>query len=179
MEVGLKNIANYISIARIFMTILLIFVPPMTTTFLIIYLSCCISDILDGLIARRTNTVTEIGSKLDSIADFLFVILVFIKLIPLLKLSTYIVVWIALIFVIRFASIVIIYVKHNTLAILHTYSNKATGFILIFIPILMYFANTVILAVITCSIATLSSVEEMIVNLTSAKLNTDKKGLFY
>lgn len=37
---------------------------------------------IDGTIARKTKSVTAFGSGLDSVADFVFVVTAFIKLLP-------------------------------------------------------------------------------------------------
>ena len=39
---------------------------------------------IDGTVARKTNTVSKSGEMLDTIADLIFVAVCFIKLIPVL-----------------------------------------------------------------------------------------------
>ena len=41
---------------------------PLSTLFLTIYVLTGISDVLDGAIARKYTTTSELGAKLDSIA---------------------------------------------------------------------------------------------------------------
>jgi len=48
--------------------------------FLILYVICGLSDVLDGIIARKTNTTSNFGAKLDTIADFIFVTILLIKI---------------------------------------------------------------------------------------------------
>ena len=55
---------------------------------LILFLAICCSDLLDGRIARKTNSVSTIGAKLDVFADLLYIIishvtLIYIKILPL------------------------------------------------------------------------------------------------
>ena len=69
---GMKNTANYITAGRIGLALSLLFVPPLTILFYIVYLLCGLSDMADGLIARKTHTESAFGAKLDSIADFSF-----------------------------------------------------------------------------------------------------------
>ena len=71
----MKNIANYISISRIVMSILLLVTKTLTLPFIIIYLYCGVSDMVDGYIARKSKNTSKIGEKLDSIADIIFVII--------------------------------------------------------------------------------------------------------
>ena len=56
----MKNVANYISISRIIMSVLLIITEAFSVAFYIIYICCGISDMLDGFIARRTLYKNEI-----------------------------------------------------------------------------------------------------------------------
>ena len=50
-------------------SIILFTVNPFSIKFFIIYTYCGISDMLDGTIARKTETSTELGSILDGLAD--------------------------------------------------------------------------------------------------------------
>ena len=52
----MKNIANYISISRAIMSIMLLIPETFSILFYIIYFYCGISDMLDGYIARIVNT---------------------------------------------------------------------------------------------------------------------------
>jgi len=51
-----KHIPNIITLARIVLASSLLFVSPLGVAFVVIYLLCGFSDILDGYIARRTHT---------------------------------------------------------------------------------------------------------------------------
>ena len=45
---------------------------------MILYFICGFTDILDGYIARKTKTESNFGTKLDTISDLLFFIVMFI-----------------------------------------------------------------------------------------------------
>ena len=68
-----KYIANAITSLRIIGSVVLLFFDVSSLPFYITYLLCGFSDMIDGTIARKTNAVTEFGSKLDTVADFVFV----------------------------------------------------------------------------------------------------------
>ncbi|MDS1003847.1 CDP-alcohol phosphatidyltransferase family protein [Clostridium sporogenes] len=51
----MKNIPNLITMIRILGITVLVFIRPFSEIFFIIYLICGISDILDGMIARKMN----------------------------------------------------------------------------------------------------------------------------
>ena len=83
----MKNIANYLSVSRVIMAIILAILETCSLTFYIIYIYCGISDMLDGYIARKTKSTSKIGARLDSIADIIFVIVAMVKILPVLNLS--------------------------------------------------------------------------------------------
>ncbi len=46
------------------------------------YIIAGIADMADGAVARRTGTVSEFGSRLDTAADTVFAAVCLIKLLP-------------------------------------------------------------------------------------------------
>lgn len=48
---------------------------------------------IDGTVARKTNTVSEFGSRLDTVADFIFVVVCLIKLLPILDVPVWLCIW--------------------------------------------------------------------------------------
>ena len=70
----MKALANRITICRILCSIALLFFPAFSPAFYVLYITAGISDMVDGWVARRTHTTSELGAKLDTIADF-FVLL--------------------------------------------------------------------------------------------------------
>jgi CDP-diacylglycerol--glycerol-3-phosphate 3-phosphatidyltransferase len=47
--------------------------------FCVLYISAGVSDMVDGWVARKTNTVSDFGSKLDTVADIFFVAVCLVK----------------------------------------------------------------------------------------------------
>ena len=78
----MKQIANILTGYRILGSILLLFFPTFSLGFYVTYLLCGLSDMVDGTIARRTNSVSRFGSQLDTVADMVFVIASLIKVLP-------------------------------------------------------------------------------------------------
>ena len=78
----MKHIANILTSCRIFGSILLLFFPAFSVDFYITYLLCGVSDMIDGTIARKTNSASKFGSQQDTIADFVFVVVSLIKMLP-------------------------------------------------------------------------------------------------
>ena len=66
--------ANIITGFRGLISIVLLFCPVFSPVFYMLYLIAGLSDMIDGTIARRTNTVSEFGERFDTVADFVFVV---------------------------------------------------------------------------------------------------------
>ena len=91
----MKHIANIITGSRIVFSIALLFFPPLSSAFYVLYAAAGLTDMIDGTVARKTNTVSSFGAKLDTIADFIFVAVCSIKLLPILDIPVWLWVWIA------------------------------------------------------------------------------------
>ncbi len=64
----IKHTASIITVGRIVGAVVLLWIQPLSALFFVIYSLCCVSDVLDGFIARKTNTTSKLGETLDSIA---------------------------------------------------------------------------------------------------------------
>jgi hypothetical protein len=173
----MKNIPNIITLSRIILSFSLLLIQPFTVLFLLVYSICGVTDMIDGYIARKTHTTSDLGSKLDSLADLIFMVTVMIVLFPFLTISKIILIWIFLIAGIRFISLLIAYYKFHTFAFLHTYANKITGFFLFCIPYLFEIYEITIIATIACTIASISAIEELTINIFSKELSRNITGI--
>lgn len=61
---------------------------------------------LDGFVARKTKSVSDFGSKLDSIADVVFLTCASIKLLPEIDLPPWLWLWILLIFIVKIVALI-------------------------------------------------------------------------
>jgi len=175
---SIKYVPNGITIIRIFASVSLLLVKPFSAFFFFFYLTCGISDVLDGYIARKMDVTSKSGQVLDSIADLIFISIVLSIFIPIMNFPLWIICWIVVIAVIRLLSIFFGIVRYHQLAFLHTYANKATGIILFFFPFLFSVLGKEITAIIICCIASISAAEELIINLTSKTLHRDRGSIF-
>lgn len=174
----MKRIPNGITFGRIILAMLLLFLDPLSLTFLVIYILCGVTDLIDGPIARMTNTTSSLGAKLDSAADTILIAVSLFTLYPLLGLTLEIMIWIFMIAVIRLTSIGVALRRFKTYASIHTYGNKLTGLLLFITPLWLLHIDHTIWNVFVCIIATISAVEEFIIQFTSKQLQLDRKGLF-
>ncbi|MGN0574120.1 MAG: CDP-alcohol phosphatidyltransferase family protein [Acutalibacteraceae bacterium] len=156
----IKQIANIITAARLVLSVPLIFTKPFSAAFYILYSLCGLSDMADGFIARRTNTESKTGEKLDSAADFLFLAVCFIKIIPCLSLPSWVWGWVGIIFAVRVVNIVIGFIRHGKAVAMHTLFNKITGLLLFLIPFFIPAFSVMYPVILTCVIATIACVHE-------------------
>jgi CDP-diacylglycerol--glycerol-3-phosphate 3-phosphatidyltransferase len=85
---------------------------------------------LDGFLARRWGVESKFGARLDSWADFVFVLAVGYKLFPCLRLPATLWMMIGLIALTKVANAICSYVVRHRIEFLHTKANKLTGFLL-------------------------------------------------
>ena len=88
-----KHIANILTGCRILGSILLLFFQVFTLEFYITYLLCGFSDMIDGTIARKTNSISKFGDKFDTVADLVLVIISLIKLLPIIHIPFWLWIW--------------------------------------------------------------------------------------
>ena len=100
------------------------------------------------------------GSKLDTIADFIFVVVCLFKLIPVLDVPVWLYVWIGIIAFIKVINIVSGYVVQKRFVAIHSMMNKVTGILLFVLPLTISFIDAKYSAVVVCIIATFAAVQE-------------------
>lgn len=155
-----KQLANIITSFRIIGSIALLFFSEFSFGFYTTYLFCGFSDMIDGTIARKTNAVTEFGSKLDTAADFIFVVVCLIKLLPLFQIPFWLWLWIMVIAMIKSTNIVWGFVRRKKLVVLHTVLNKVTGLLLFLLPLTLHFIGHMYSFAAVCTVATVAAVQE-------------------
>ncbi len=173
------TIPNVITALRIVGAAGLFFTEVMSVAFYVIYSLCGLTDVLDGFIARLTKTTSDLGAKLDSVADLLFYSAMLIKLLPFLwiNLPQWIWVLVGVILVVRIASYLVAAIKYRKFASLHTYLNKLTGAVLFAVPYFMGFKAFFGVCLTVCIVAGAASAEELFLHLSSKEYNSKKKSV--
>jgi CDP-diacylglycerol--glycerol-3-phosphate 3-phosphatidyltransferase len=172
----MKYLPNLISIGRIIGSVSLLLMPPLSTAFFLMYALCCVSDVLDGYVAKKAKTTSRSGEVLDSVADLVLVSVMLIIFIPLVTGEPWVLLWIAGVAIVRITSLVIGYVKYRALSFLHTYANKVTGVVLACFPFLYLAFGLTVTAIILGSIASYSALEELLITIRSKNLDRNVKG---
>ena len=152
--------ANVITGLRILVSAVLVFCPVFSPIFYVLYLIAGLSDMVDGIIARKTNSVSEFGSRFDSIADFVLVAVCLIKILPVLDIPVWLYVWTAVIALIKIINIISGVAKQKIYVAVHTTMNKVTGVLLFMLPLTLTVVPLIYTGIPICSVATFAAVQE-------------------
>ena len=126
----MKRIPNLLSASRIALCLPLLLVDAMSVPFWVLYVIAGTTDMLDGFLARRWDVESKFGARLDSLADFVFVLAVGYKLFLWLKLPAMLWMMIGLIALVKTINAINVYVINHSIEFLHTKANKLTGLLL-------------------------------------------------
>lgn len=157
-----KHIANILTGLRIIGSVVLACLPAFSPGFYIAYLFCGFTDMIDGTVARMTNSASRFGERLDTAADIVFVAAALIKFLPNLPIPLWLWLWGGGIAVIRIGNILLGYVFRKAFTALHTMLNKVTGLLLFVLPLTLSFVELKYSSIVVCAVATVSAVQESI-----------------
>ena len=115
---------------------------------------------IDGTIARKTIAVSDFGAKLDTIADFIFLVIAFIKFVPVINIPLWLWFWIMAIAIIKIGNIVLRVLQKKKFVSLHTKMNKNVGFVLFVLPFTLTFIEQIYSFTVVCILATISAFME-------------------
>ena len=152
--------ANTITFFRIAAGIALLFCPVFSPAFYVFYIAAGLSDMLDGFVARKTDTVSKLGARLDTIADFVFVLVCLIKLLPILSIPAWLYVWIGLIALIKVVNIISGFVVQKRFVTVHSVMNKVAGALLFLLPLTIPAVPLKYSVIVVCAVATFAAIQE-------------------
>ena len=145
-----KRLANLLTGLRILCSGALMLFPAFSALFYLTYLLCGLSDMADGAVARKTDSASRFGARLDTAADLVFAAAALTKLLPLpvlperlplLLLPRWLWLWTAAIAAVKAANLIWGTVRWKRLASEHTALNKLTGLALFLLPLTLSFAD--------------------------------------
>ena len=154
------NPPNAITAVRILCSAAILLCNAFSPTFFVLYVAAGVSDIADGWVARRTNTASEFGSKFDTAADAIFIIVCLIKLIPAIDIPVWLIVWTGAIACIKIFNIVSVYAQRWLFVTVHSAMNKVTGALLFALPLTLTVIDIKYSAPIVCIAATFAAIDE-------------------
>lgn len=155
--------ANGITCIRIICALSLLFCPTFSVWFYLLYLVGGVSDVFDGIAARHFGTETELGARLDTIADILFTVIVLIKVLRAVHIPQWLIIWAACIAVIKCVNVISGFVMHGHFVAEHTVMNKLCGILLFAFPLIIGRASwqaSVIVCALICAAATFAALQE-------------------
>ena len=156
-----KHIANIITGLRIVLSLPLLFVPLSSAWFYVFYLLCGLSDMVDGTVARRMGSASAFGAKLDTVSDFVFMIVALIKFMPYLHIPTWLWAWIGIIATIKICGAILGFVRTGKITFPHTVLNKVTGLLLFLLPVTISLIELTYTLPFVCAVATISAIHEV------------------
>ncbi len=137
--------------------------PAFSGWYYCFYLFGGFSDAIDGTVARKTGTVSDFGSKFDTVADFIFTAAVVIKIIGALHIPLWLIIWIVIIALMKIGCHLAGYIKYHEFRTIHSVLNKVCGGIAFIVPLFIggdytwqAKAFAVIIICIFCSIAAIA-----------------------
>lgn len=155
-----KQAANIITGLRVVFSIGLLFLTPLSPAFFALYIAAGLTDMIDGTVARMTGSVSEFGSKLDTLADIVFTAVCMIKLLPVLDIPVWTYCWAGGIALIKAVSLAIGFIRHGKLTAVHSVLNKITGAMLFAIPLTLPFIGLRFSSAAVCTAATFAAIQE-------------------
>lgn len=155
-----ERMANIITSCRILCSIVMLFFPAFSPAFYVLYWVAGFTDVIDGIVARKTDTVSDFGSRLDTIADFVFVVVCLMKMLPVLTISAWLWLWIGVIAIIKVINVISGYIVQKKFVAEHTIMNKVTGAVLFLLPLTLSVVDLKYSGSAVCIIATFAAVQE-------------------
>lgn len=168
-----KHLANIISSSRILCAMVLFFFNELTNLFLVIYCYCGLTDFVDGRIARKFNSISMLGTRLDTAGD----VFTYLALTKILYIKNIVPIWALIWFAITLigftASAVISKVRLGKFYFVHSLLGKILGFAIFLLPLAITFIEAQIYLGIICLISTIAAAESVVIQLRSKTAKTD------
>jgi CDP-diacylglycerol--glycerol-3-phosphate 3-phosphatidyltransferase len=173
-----KHTANILTVLRIALTLMIPAFLDDRILCVVLFATAGLTDVLDGVIARRTGTSSRLGARLDSLADMvMFGVMIACAVIWAGGALWVFVPYLIAVAAIRFVNLAIAAYRFRQFAIIHTWGNKLTG-LLIFVGFGVYILTDSLIALIpVIAVAALSALEETVILLASSTLDVDRKSV--
>lgn len=153
-----RHIANAVSLGRLLLGAGMLFVPVFSPVFCVLYLLGGLSDMVDGMIARRLQSVSRFGERLDSAADLVFACAAFIKILPELSMPAWLWAWTGAVLATRIAVMLLGFIRKKGFLPAHSTMNKLTGAMLFALPFTLKFIEIRYSAPAVCAAASIAAV---------------------
>ena len=127
---------------------------------------------IDGTVARKTKSASEFGARLDTVSDFVFMIVALIKFVPHLHIPVWLWIWIGVIAMMKLGNVAWGSVRTKNLISPHTVLNKVTGLLLFLLPVTISFIELTYTLPFVCAVATVAAIHEVYATYSEKKHDT-------
>ena len=103
---------------------------------------------------------SDFGSRLDTVADFVFIVASLVKLVPVLDIPTWIYIWVGIIAVIKIINVISGFIVQKRFVAVHSVMNKVTGLLLFILPLTVSIIDLKYGGAFVCALATFSAIQE-------------------
>ena len=115
---------------------------------------------IDGTVARKMGSASDFGARLDTVSDFVFIVVALIRIAPYLHIPVWLWVWIGMIAIIKIGGTVWGFVRTGEFTFPHTVLNKVTGLLLFLLPVTISFVDLMFTLPVVCTVATVAAIHE-------------------
>ena len=156
--------ANVLTGMRILCGLLMLCFPAFSGWYYCFYMIGGFTDAIDGTVARKMGTASDFGSKFDTVADFVFTLVVVIKIVHALYVPVWLIIWIAIIALIKIGCHLAGYIKYHEFKTVHSVLNKVCGGIAFVVPLLIGGAYAwqakLIVIIVMCILTSIAAIME-------------------
>ena len=156
--------ANILTGIRILCGILILYFPAFSGWYYCFYLIGGLTDAIDGTVARKMGEASDFGSKFDTVADFIFAAAVVIKIIQAVYIPVWLIIWIAIIALIKIGCHIAGYIKYHKFQTVHSLLNKVCGGIAFIVPLFIggnfAWQAKAVVVIIICIIMSIAAIVE-------------------
>jgi len=155
--------------------------PALTPLFMGFYIFAGLTDLFDGPLARRFNPNSKFGANIDGTADYIFIAVCLVTIIPAFDNINMLSIGIVVGFVVlKVLGMIVGYIRYRQLMMMHTRLSKTAAFVAWLIPIIYFFTpldiNTIFIFMGVYCFIFLS--EEIAINIVMPYPKRDIKGIF-
>lgn len=175
----MKRLVNAITCTRFVFALILVLAAPGSAWFWAAYGLGTVSDVLDGLLARRFGVQSDGGARLDSAADIAFLLALTAALLRARQLACWLLYAAGAVLLIRSVTYAARFYKFRTFVSLYTTLNRAAGVVLVGYPVLAVLLGQGTAAWLAAAAAGLSALEELVLVLRAWTPAPDVRGLLW
>ena len=173
-----KHLANILTVTRIFIGSILLWYGEITAGFLKLFCVAGLTDLLDGPIARLTDSVSELGAKLDTTGDVIMYMALAKILLFKEKLKKRYVVIILCAAAALLISAFIGLKRFGSFFFIHTATAKLLGFNCFLVPFSSFFNTLDYVVAVICVLLLLLAIESIVIQSKSSSASPDTLSVF-